>query len=120
MSQGVRRVALSVTAASADASNWILLNIHQENFFSGFTIKKTGVGVAPVVNLDGTLENPIVEASVAAEDIFALVSGVATSVVGTNIVGQISFPVVAVRISTISDGSGASTLTLSVLETGKY
>ena len=97
-----------------------MLNTFQENFFFGFSIKKTDVGVAPVVHLEGTMESPIVEASVAAVDVFPLVSSVATSAVGTNVAGQITFPVVAVRISTISDGSGASTLTLNVLETGKY
>ena len=118
----VRRVSLSVngTPPAADSSNWISLNTFQENFFFGFSIKKTDVGVAPVVNLEGTMENPLVEASVAAADVFPLVSADATSAVGTNVAGQITFPVVAVRISTISDGSGASTLTLNVLETGKY
>ncbi len=119
MSQ-VRRVSLSVTAASADSSNWIVLNTFQENFFFGFSIKKTGAGTAPVVHLEGTFSNPIVEASVDSTDVFAMVSSVETAVVGTNVAGQITFPVAAVRISTISGGAGASTLTLNVLETGKY
>jgi hypothetical protein len=119
MAQVIKR-SLSITAASAASSEWIILNTFQENFFFGFSIKKTGIGVAPVVHLQGTMENPIVTPTVSATDVFSMVSAVSTSSIGTNIAGQISFPVAAVRISTISGGSGASTLTLNVLETGKY
>ena len=38
---------------------------------------------------------------------------------GTNVAGQVTFPVAAIRISTISGGSGASVLSFSVIQTGK-
>ena len=119
MSQ-VRKVSLSLTNASVASSNWVILNTFQPVFYFGFAIKKTGSGVAPIVHLEGTMENPLVTKTISSDDIFALVSGVSTSAIGMNVAGEITFPTAAVRISTISEGSGVSTLTLNVLETGKY
>lgn len=111
---------LTTSDAAASSSGWIPLNTHQENFNIGFAIRKSGVGVAPVINLEGTMFDLGVDSSVATTRIFALVSSVATSSVGTNVAGQITFPIAAIRVSTISGGSGASTLTLSVIEAGKH
>jgi len=102
------------------ATGWISLNTRQDNFFVGFSIEKSDVGVAPVINVEGTMQDVLASASVATTKIFALASAVATSAVGTNVAGQVTFPVVAVRIATISDGSGSSTLKFNVLQAGKY
>ena len=112
---------LSVTGTppAADSGGWISLNTRQDNFFVGFSIEKSDVGVAPVINVEGTMQDVLASGSVAATRIFALASAVATSAVGTNVAGQVTFPVAAIRISTISDGSGASTLRFTVIQTGK-
>ena len=102
------------------ASGWIALNTRQDNFFVGFSIEKSDVGVAPVINVEGTMQDVLSSASVATTRIFALASAVTTSSVGTNVAGQVTFPVAAVRIATISDGSGAVTLRFNVIQTGKY
>ena len=109
---------LTLTAACADSTTWIPLNIDQMQYVVGYTIQKTGVGVAPVVHLEGTLVNTIATSLVSAAEIFALASAPATSSVGVNIIGKIAFPIAALRITTISGGSGASTLRLSVIESG--
>ncbi len=101
------------------ATGWIPLNIHQENFFVGFSIEKSDVGVAPVINVEGTMQDVLASGSVATTRIFALASAVTTSAVGTNVAGQITFPIAAVRIATISDGSGSTTLRFNVIQTGK-
>jgi hypothetical protein len=111
---------LTLTAASAASSSWISLNTHQENFGVGFAIEKSGVGVAPVINVEGTMQDILVSGSVASTRAFALASAVTTSSVGTNVAGSVTFPVLALRISTISGGSGASTLRFSVIQTGKH
>ena len=111
---------LTTSDAAASSTGWVSLNTFQENFSVGFAVRKSGVGVAPVINLEGTMQDVLAEGSVASTKVFALASAVATSTVGTNVAGQITFPVAAVRLSTISGGSGASTLTLSVIETGKH
>ena len=116
----VTEQVLSMTTAVASSGGWIPLNIHQENFNVGFAIRKSGVGVAPVINLEGTMVNVLSDASVATTRIFALASAVSTSAVGTNVAGQVTFPVAAIRISTISGGSGASVLSFSVIQAGKF
>ena len=110
---------LTTSDAAASAGGWISLNTRQDNFFVGFSIEKSDVGVAPVVNVEGTMQDVLSSASVAATRIFALASAVSTSAVGTNVAGQVTFPIAAVRISTISGGSGASTLRFTVIQTGK-
>ena len=112
---------LTTSDAAASSTGWIVLNTRQENFHVGFSVRKSGAGVAPVINIEGVVEqDPLDEASVASTKIFALASAVSTSATGTNVAGEITFPVAAVRLSTISGGSGASTLTFSVIQSGQY
>ncbi len=111
-------VTLTTSDAAASSSGWIPLNTFQREFNIGFAIQKSDVGVAPVINVEGTMQDLGVDASVASGKIFALASAVATSSVGTNVAGQVTFPVAAMRISTISGGSGASTLAFTVIQTG--
>jgi len=117
---GPTTVDLTMGAAVVSSSGWIPLNMFQENFNVGFSIQHIGSGGAPVVNVEGTMQNVLVSASVAAVKVFALASAVTTETIGTNVAGQVTFPVAALRISTISGGSGASTLRFTVLQTGKY
>ncbi len=117
---GPTSVTLIMGTPVASSSGWIPINIHQENFNVGFSIEHIGHGGAPVVNVEGTMQNVLVDASVAAVRVFALASAVTTETIGTNVAGQVTFPVAAMRISTISGGSAASTLRLTVIQTGKY
>lgn len=117
---GPTKVDLIMGTPVASSSGWIPLNMHQENFNVGFSIEHIGHGGAPVVNVEGTMQNVLVSGSVAAVSVFALASAITTEVIGTNVAGQVTFPVAALRISTISGGSGASTLRFTVLQTGKY
>ncbi len=103
----------------ASSSGWISLNTRQENFNVGFSIEHIGHGGAPVINVEGTMQDVLVSASVAAVKVFALASAVTTETIGTNVAGQVTFPVAAIRISTISGGSAASTLRFTVIQTGK-
>ena len=115
-----RTLTTTSVVPGTSATGWISLNTRQDNFFVGFSIEKSDVGVAPVINVEGTMQDILASGSVATTRIFALASAVTTSAVGTNVAGQITFPVAAVRIATISDGSGAVTLRFNVIEAGKY
>ena len=109
---------LVTSDAAASSSGWIPLNTFQREFNIGFSIEKADVGVAPVINVEGTMQDVTVSASVSTTRVFALASAVSTSAVGTNVAGQVTFPIAAMRISTISGGSGASTLRFTILQTG--
>jgi len=118
---GPTKVDLIMGTPVASSSGWIPLNIHQENFNVGFSIEHIGHAGAPVVNVEGTMQNVLVSGSVAAVSVFALASAITTETIGTNVAGQVTFPVAAIRISTLAgSGSGASTLRFTVLQTGKY
>jgi hypothetical protein len=111
---------LVASAADTTSTGWISLNTNQENFHVGFSIRHLGPGVAPVLNVEGTMQDVLVDGSVAAANAFALISAVETSIVGTNVAGELTFPVAAVRLSTISGGSANSTLEFNVVQAGKF
>ena len=117
---GPTSVTLTMGTPVASSSGWIPLNFFQENFNVGFSIEHLGNEEAPVVNVEGTMQDVLVDASVAAARVFALASAVTTGTVGTNVAGQVTFPVAALRISTITGGSGASTLRFTVIQAGKH
>lgn len=106
-------------AAPGSATGWIPLNIHQENWHVGFAIKKVGNADGPILNVDATLQNILASAAVVSADYFAVISAVSTSADGTIVAGELTFPVAAVRLRNVSGGSGATTLSFKVLQTGK-
>lgn len=110
---------ITASADSVTATGWIPLNINQEDFHVGFSVINLGPDVVPVTHITGTMTNTIANNSVAATRIFTLVSASQTSASGTIIVGEVSFPVFAIRLGTVSDGSGTSTLEFNVAQTGK-
>lgn len=116
---GVVQKTLIVSAAEVTATGWIKLNTDQENFNVGFAIRKSDSGDTPVLNVEGTMQDVLTSANVVSGYYFPLISAVSTSAQGTIVAGQITFPVEALRLRTISGGSGNSTLHFSVLQAGK-
>jgi hypothetical protein len=117
----VTEKTLVITNAEAGtATGWVNLNTNQENFHVGFSVRKDSPNnVAPVINIEGTMQDILASGVVASGHYFALISAVSTDSEGTNVAGEITFPVEAVRLRTISGGSGDTTLHFYVLQSGK-
>lgn len=115
----ITQKTLVASASDTTASGWIPINVNQENYNVGFSIRNLGPGIAPVTNVVGTYQNVLAESSVAAANTFALISAVATSSVSTFVAGELTFPIQAVRLETISGGSANATLIFTVCQTGK-
>lgn len=106
--------------ATGSATEWIPLNINQENWHVSFAIKKIGNADGPTLNVDGTFQNVLTSATVVSADYFALISAVSTSADGTIVAGELTFPIAAVRLRNVDAGSGATTLNFKVIQAGKY
>jgi hypothetical protein len=105
--------------AAGTATGWVSLNTNQENFHIGFAIKKSDSGDTGILHVDGTLQDILVSGTVASADYFSLISAVSTSASGTNVAGEITFPVAGVRLRNVTAGSGAVRLNFKVIQTGK-
>ena len=109
---------LAVSAAQATVTGWVPLDVFVSDVQVGYTIEAAGPGEAPVVNVEATMQNVLASGSVASTEVFAIASAVATSAIGTNVAAGVAFQVNAIRLATISGGSGANTLTFRVLQSG--
>ncbi len=118
MTNRVTSKTLTLTAASADSTGWIPVNNFVPDSQVAYTVGKAGSGTAPVLRVEGTLQDVLASGSVAPTAVFGVVSAAAASATGVNIAAALQFPVNALRLSTISGGSGAATLNFTVLQTG--
>lgn len=114
----VTEKTLSLSSASAESTGWVVTNTRVPNVRISYAVEKAGDGEAPVFRVQGTFTDVLGTSVAAPESIYTVASVVATSAAGVAIVGAVDPRPAAIRLSTISGGSGASTLTFKVLQTG--
>ena len=110
---------LTLTGATAAQSGWIVVDTRTSDVQVSYAVEYAGAGVTPVVNVQATMQDLLVSASVPASKAFAIASAAAASANGTRIAGGLTYVVNGLRVASISGGSGASTLTLSVVQSGR-
>lgn len=120
MAQLTRKV-IRTSADTTTATGWIPLNVgsRQENFIASYSLINFSDNETPIVHVQGTMEPIWQNASVASKRIFTLVCAATTSCQGTYVVGEIAFPVAAMRIQTLTEASGEIWLEFDVLQAGK-
>ena len=118
MPNRVTTKTLTLTAATAASTDWLPTNTRVPDVQVSLAAEASLGDVAPLVRVEGTFQDVLVSASVAATRVYEIASAAATSAVGVSIVDKLDALPAAIRMSTISGGSGASTLTFSVIQTG--
>lgn len=114
----VTEKTLDLTAASAESTGWVPTNTRVPNVRISFSVEKTGDGLTPTLFVEGTFTDVLGTSVAAPESIYPLGSVAPVSAAGVAIVGEAEPRPAAIRLTTTTGGSGASTLTFKVLQTG--